>query len=356
MGDKKRYVLKILGIIVWSCLGMGTIVLLVAAMNKKNSMPCSAVDIQITGVKNNFFIDKQDVGVILGKYTNHKLVGKTVSSFNLAAIENELQKNEWIKRAEVYFDNNNVLKVSIIEREPIARVFNIDGSSFYIDTARVRLPLSSKFSARVPVFTNFPIENGMFSKADSNLLTGIRKLSEYIFHDPFWMAQVEQVDISSDRTFEIIPKIGNQVIVFGGSDNYSEKFNNLLMFYRKVESKTGWNKYSRLDLRYKGQVLGVKRGAEDIKMDSLRTKELMQLLVANALKQASDTVHNIQLVQPAEDNIIPTPVIEEPVTSFPVKNPIPEKPVSHPINKPGINKPITPIKQNPKPTTNNNDY
>ena len=344
MVEKSRYsIINILLLCTWVLIGMGTIVLLVAAINKKKLQRCQAVDIHITGVENNYFIDKKDVSNILGRFSNNKLVGRPIESFNLAAMEYTLQKNVWIKHAEIYFDNNDVLKVNVVEREPVARIFCNNGSSFYIDTARLRLPVSDKFSARVPVFTNFPTENIVLSKEDSNLLTGIRKISEFILRDSFWMAQIEQVDITAERTFEMIPKIGQQVIIFGDADNYHQKFNNLLLFYKQVESKVGWNKYSKINIMYAGQVIGEKRGVLEIKADSIRTIQLMKILVANALKQANDTIHTVQLVQQSEDNFIPAPMIEDTVRVEKERPLIrPPSPVTNlktdQVSKPGPNK------------------
>ncbi|MEJ7672207.1 MAG: hypothetical protein WKF59_05755 [Chitinophagaceae bacterium] len=85
----------------------------------------------------------------------------------------------------------------------------------------------------------------------------------------------------------------------------SEKFTNLLTFYKQVATKVGWNKYSKIDVQYKGQVVAVKRGVEDVVLDSLRTKQIMQNIVLNALKQANDSTKNIQLVQLPDENFIP---------------------------------------------------
>src|SRR5450755_2941343 len=104
MGDSKRYTfMKILVATTWTLIGIGTVVLLVAAVNRKKGECCRSVDIHITGVQNNYFIDKGDVSTILGKFSHVKLEGKPIHSFNLSAMENALQKNEWIKRAELYF-------------------------------------------------------------------------------------------------------------------------------------------------------------------------------------------------------------------------------------------------------------
>ena len=306
MSDKKRYnIKKMLVNAIWVVLGTGTVVLLVAAINKKDSNHCKAVEITIKGVQNNFFIDKNDVIQMLEKMSYGRLKGETITAFNLAGMEAILKKNEWIKNAELYFDNNDVLRINIMEREPIARIFNSSGNSFYIDSSITPLSLSTKFSARLPVFTSFPNDGKSFSRADSNLLYEIKNISLFLLQSPFWMAQIEQVDINPNRSFEMIPKIGNQIIVFGSGENYEDKFNNLLIFYKNVQSKVGWNKYSTLNVSYKNQVIGLKRDAKEIKMDSLRAIQVMKLLVANAQRQANDSSNNIQLVQPKDDNSIP---------------------------------------------------
>ena len=304
MPSKRYNIKKILTNTVWIILGMGTIVLSVAAMNKKNGHHCKAVEVTFKGVQHNFFIDKGDIINILGKMNFGTLKGKAITSFNLAGMETLLKKSEWIENAELYFDNNDVLRINIMEREPIARVFTSEGNSFYIDSSVTRLPLSEKFSARLPVFTNFTSSKHDLSKADSNLLREIKNLSLYILNDPFWMAQIEQIDITPERSFEMIPKIGNQLIVFGTADDYENKFQNLMIFYKSVQRKVGWNKYSKINVNYNNEVIAVKRDADEIKMDSLKTIQLMKLLVANAQKEA-DSLNSIQLVQPRDDNRIP---------------------------------------------------
>lgn len=302
MAAKKRYKLnKILTVSVWLILASGVIVLLVAAMSKKNTERINGVEIKISGIQNNYFIDKNEVMKILEKVNGKKIDRAQVKSLDLKRMETRLMKNDWIKKAELFFDNNKVLQVKVTEREPIARIFTVSGASFYIDSSLSRLPLSDKFSARLPVFTSFPTEVKVLKKQDSLLLNNIRILSEYINSHPFWMAQIDQLDITSDGNFELIPKLGNQVIRFGDAANYKQKFSKLLAFYKKVETHVGWNKYSILDIRYKNQVIGVIRDAAVIKSDSLKAAEIMKEIVSEAEKSANDS-SKIQLPQPQESN------------------------------------------------------
>ncbi len=292
---------KILTALVWILLGSGTVLLLVAAITKKNNDHCIKTVINISGVQNNFFIDKKDVLDILQKVNGGKLEQKPIRNFDLAGMETALQKDKWIRKAELFFDNNDVLQVRVSEREPIARIFMETGESFYMDSTLKRLPLSNKFSARLPVFTNFPTNVKAKTKRDSSLSGQIKALSEYIESHPFWMAQVEQIDITPEATFTLIPKLGNQIIDFGSAENYQQKFENLLTFYKQVESKAGWNMYSIIDVKYKGQVIGVRRGAAELKTDSLRAIQIMKSLIANAQKRSNDS-SSVQLRDAADDN------------------------------------------------------
>ena len=294
--NKRYYFKKILGIVTWVLVGAGMIVLLVAAITKKDNDLVSKVSIEIRGVQNNYFIDKEDVSQILEKVCQKRIEGAKMSSLNLTLMEETLEKDKWIGNAELFFDNNNVLQINISEKEPIARIISITGNSFYLGDHLEMLPLSDKFSARLPVFTNFPTDAIVLSKSDSALLQEIKVMSKYISTHPFWMAQIDQVDITPSNTFELVPKLGNQIIRFGSADFYEEKFNNLLAFYKKVQTRVSWNRYSVVDVQFRNQVVGVKRDAQEIKSDSLRAIQIMKNIIADAEKKSVND-STIQLEQ-----------------------------------------------------------
>jgi len=293
--NKKRYSIKnILLTTLWVTIGGAVAVLLVAGIRKKDAQHCQGVAIEIIGVDHNYFLDSTDILNSIMLIAKGNPTGKAVSSFNLRMMEKELQKNVWVKTAELFFDNNEMLQVVVHEREPVARVFTTTGSSFYIDRDDAMLPLSEKMIARLPVFTNFPSDRIVLSKADSSLLKDIKTISLEIQKDSFRMAMIEQVDITPQRNFEMMPKIGNQVIVFGDASAAEQKFEKLELFYKQIMAKAGWNYYSVINLQYKNQVVAKRRGAEDVSADSLRTLQVMQMVAINAEKQASDSSQTIQ--------------------------------------------------------------
>lgn len=397
MAFKKINIKKILVAMLWISIGAATIVLSVAAMKRQDETVCKGVEAEIHGVSNNFFIDKKDIEKIVNDYLGKNAKGTPIAGFNLREIENVIEKDVWVDNAELYFDRNGVLQVNVEEREPVARVFTRGGNTFYIDSATTMLPLSEKFSARLPVFTGFPSEARVLRAADSVLLSDIKRISIAIQKDSFLMAMIDQVDITAEKTFEIIPKLGEQQIVFGDGTDIEAKFKKLKMFYRDVITKSGWSKYSIINLQYKDQVVAKLKGKEDVAQDSLKTLQMMSYMAINAAIQAADSLKvaapgndnngvDLSLIQQSvqrddegvegENSPAPTiqvkdaapfinkpvpapavqPVVVKPVVR-PATKPAVKKPVvSKPATKPAVKKPIATPKQKPKAVMPKNDY
>ncbi len=251
---------------VWGILSLACVWLLIAAMQKKEHKICSDVKVTISAVNDQPFVKEEDVMQVLqnsGAVKNAEL-----AAINLRKAEEELKKNPWVSVAELFFDNNQVLHAKIEEREPVARIFTMQGNTFYIDSNLIHLPVCIGINAAVPVFTSFPSDKKILSAPDSMVLKEIKKIAQYIQRDSFWMAQVAQVDVTSHSSFELIPVMGNQVIELGDADNLDEKFSKLLAFYRQVWSKTGFEKYEKIDVQYKDQVVATRKGAAKYAADT----------------------------------------------------------------------------------------
>jgi cell division protein FtsQ len=118
-----------------------------AAIRNKNKDVCTDYHIVLNGARNNLFIDAKDIEQILMKALGGNIKGELVNSFNLHGLETKLKQNVWIEDAELYFDNRDVLHITIKEKEPVARIFTTEGQSFYIDSRGIKMPLSDKLSA-----------------------------------------------------------------------------------------------------------------------------------------------------------------------------------------------------------------
>ena len=282
--NTKATIRKILFVMLWVCIGGGMLSLLIAAIGKKNREDCTDYTIAIKGSAEKFFINADDIRKILRSGAGSELKGKKISEIDLKRLEQLLRNNIWIRKAEMWFDNKNVLHVEVYEREPIARIFTNAGNSFYIDSTERKIPLSDRMSARVPVFTGFP-DKKVYSAKDSLLFTDVKNLATYIKNDPFWMSQVAQVNITTERNFELSPVVGNHLVKLGNGKDIEKKFNRLMIFYKQVLAQKGFDSYSTIDVQYTGQVVGTKRGSEKNKVDTVMLKRRVDEMLKQMQKQ-----------------------------------------------------------------------
>lgn len=289
---------RVVGVIVWGVVGAGVLVLLVAAVRYRNNNTCKGFHIEISGPSANLFVDKKGIADLLISNGLGRNENRPIQSFNLRRLESTLEKNVWIEKAQLFFDNNGILRVNVVEREPAARVFTSDGGSCYIDSTGVQLPLQEKVQARLPVFTGYPAAKIRLQGRDSVLTRDILRLSDIIRRDTFWSAQVAQVNIRADRTFELMPEVGSHRVTLGDGSDIEGKFHRLFVFYREVLSRTGFDKYSRIDVSYAGQVIGIKKGSEQSRYDSVQGMNNIRQLILSAQQLQQDTLR--QNIRPLE--------------------------------------------------------
>jgi cell division protein FtsQ len=288
-------------VVVWCVAGGCMLVLLVAAIKQRNNKTCTGYRIDISGGAGTggTFIDKKEVENMLKGAGSAQWQGRPILSFDLPRMESVLEKNAWVGDAQLFFDNNGLLRVNIAERSPVARIFTTTGTSFYIDSSGKELPLSDKLRAELPVFTGYPAEKSRLHGADSAIAVQVRRLSAFIGKDPFWMAQIAQVDITPSKTFEMVPLVGDHLIAFGDGSGIEQKFHRLFIFYKEVSSRTGFDKYSRIDVQYEGQVIGTRRGSGETQTDSIQGMRNIRQLIRTAQQLPSDTARQ-QNMRPLE--------------------------------------------------------
>lgn len=285
----------------WSVLGLCCIVLLISAIKAKDNKACAAIDVKIDGVAQNIFIKKADVLDVLNQNNIH--TSQTLEDINLRKAEDQLEHNAWIKDAQLFFDNHQTLHVNISEREPIARVFTLNGNSFYIDSTGLRLPLTENATARLIVFTSFPSDKNILSKPYSIVLNDVKTLAQYINANKFLNEQTAAINITQQGTYEITPVVGNQIIRIGNADSLDEKFNKLLAFYQQVFSKVGFEKYSVIDVQYHGQVVATRRGEGYTISDTAKAMRQFKQADTKLNTVLNDTTYSAPIAKPHVDSI-----------------------------------------------------
>jgi cell division protein FtsQ len=228
-------------------------------------------EIVVVNEGNNAFLMDKDVAERL-KHNNIILEGLKRKDINANLIESLVLKMQEVKSASVHLNLDDTWRIRVELRQPIARIFNKNGESFYLDRDGKTMPLSPLYSARILPFTgNINDKMDFLSVEDIintdslktiKLLPQIYYLSEYVCNDPFLSALITQVDVDQNGDFVLTPLVGNQKIHFGSPYNkrvVEERFKKLQVFYKEALPYTGWSTYESISLKYKNQVVCKKR-------------------------------------------------------------------------------------------------
>lgn len=261
--------MQVLTISLWISIGGGITVLLISAVAKEQKNLCKEVVVEFEDQLPFRMLDEDEIIYTLWPAAKNTYpVGKPVLSIDLFALEKQLEKNPWIKEADLYVDQSKKLHLRVEQRKPVARLFTPEGSSFYIDDQYALLPVKLAAVVTLPVFTNFTQHVGGADAADTIMMKRIVSLSSFIQADSFWMAQVEQVNINSDKTFEVITQMGDQVVQLGLRNDWTKLFSKLKILYTRMSEEGNWSKYAEIDLQYKDQAVCIKRGTNYKVVDS----------------------------------------------------------------------------------------
>ena len=230
--------------------------------------PIADLQVHVEGGEGLHFIDEQ---AVRAEILDHgvAVLNAPTADVDVADIETRLRNIPAVAKAEAYHTMDGVLHVDVVQREPIVRVFNADGNSFYIDREGWTMPISSKYTARVLVVTGNLNEPGandgvhfVFaddSLAQASLSDDVHRLATFIVNDPFWKAMIDQVVVNSDHEFELVPRIGAQRILLGDATALAQRFEKLRIFYQKGIPKADWRRYDRIDIRFADQIVCTKR-------------------------------------------------------------------------------------------------
>lgn len=230
--------------------------LIVFTERMKGDIAVQDVRMKIENANENHFVDEADV-MNLMQWEQSTLVGASVSSLSLKAIENKIRLDPFIRDAELYSDPEGNLTVKVELRRPIARMVRPDGPDGYVAEDGTVMPVSDKFTSRVLLLSG-PYVPKMLRQEnlqDDQWGSQLMALLERINNDEFWKAQIAELDIDEKGRLTMYTQVGDEKIEFGTPDDMDTKFRKLEIFYKEILPRVGWNKYDRVNLEYAGQIV-----------------------------------------------------------------------------------------------------
>jgi cell division protein FtsQ len=239
------------------------VVTLMSAVREQKYLVCSSIHVDIDYNLGLSFLTTDQVTSKINDLSDGDVVGKTLPSLDLKAIEKGLLKDPYIGGVKIYIDHSHVLHAEITQKQPIMRVMNSDGVGYYLSDKNEKIPLCSTFTAHVPL-TIGNVETHDGTSRDSIVLSQLFALAKYLEQDTLVGALIDHSYVLPNGELEMYPKFGYHTIEFGRVDETTkEKFEKLKVFYTQGLAKVGWDKYKTINLKYHGQVVCQKSGKED---------------------------------------------------------------------------------------------
>jgi cell division protein FtsQ len=255
---------KLKKITIWSGLVLYFILISGFVSGKREAMLCNKVDIVISDSSSKRFLEKHDITDLLIR-NNLLSLGTNIASVNTSMVEEVMLGNSLIKQCNVYTTIDGALNIDLWQREPVVRIIDNKGKSYYLDLEGSVIAMSKRFTPHLLVvngniktpFNPQQIENIYHKKYNKSATTlrQIHRMALFIRGHDFWNAQVVQMYVDEKKEFEIVPRIGPHLIQLGPSENFEAKLEKLKVFYKEGLNKVGWNQYLKINLKYKDQIV-----------------------------------------------------------------------------------------------------
>lgn len=237
--------------VVFKSLGVGVVLTymafsLMAFRLDDRDIKCNDLAISIHGKLQ--LLTEDEIHQVLNDIQLHP-IGSSLSELYTNEIERFLEQNPVVKSARCYHTPDGQASLDLYLREPM---FLVSGKeNYYVDTEKKIMPVRTNRMAYVPLVTG---------RVTRSMATGeLFDFVYYIINDSFWNAQIAQIHVRDDLKVELVPRVGDAVILLGRLEQYPEKLEKVFRLYTEGFNVMGWNNYTLLDLQYKGQIVATKK-------------------------------------------------------------------------------------------------
>lgn len=202
--------------------------------------------IQFVG-EDNLFITPETVSKLLIQ-NQQSVTNKPKDIIDLNQLESALNSNPMIKQAQVFMSVDGLITAEIEQKKPIARVST--NASYYIDDTGSYMPLSTNFSARVPLVTG---------EVEKNDLANLYAVAEKVQADEFLKKHVVVIHQYPDKTIDFKLRSQDFTVHLGSVELMDKKINNLKAFYKKAMTDNMLSNYKVVNLKFDKQVICTKK-------------------------------------------------------------------------------------------------
>lgn len=212
--------------------------------------PYTLVDIVVDDTAHTGFVTHQDIEREIDSLPQRcsTIPRRQVNTYAISRHLNALRN---IESATVTALNDGSLRIRVVPMQPVARVFDADGSQHYVNRQGKRLTASVDYNVDVPV---------VFGRLDRHFpLSRLLPLLDYLKANPTTDRFVTAITITPTHDIIITPPMRGHVINLGDSHNLPDKWHRLETFYRQVMPRQGWEYYDTVSVKWRGQIVATRR-------------------------------------------------------------------------------------------------
>lgn len=212
------------------------------------------LEIDLKAVSGVYFVEEKEIdGIVKSAFPELK-AGLPLSEVPLSAIETRLGGHPFIKSVETFIGQKGILKVTINQHEPIARIARPAAADGYITTEGLIIPTSPSYTSRVLILEGAYAEQ-LMDQGSVDAMPELMPLIEFVTKDEFWSAQVSELEINKRDDIRLHQQVGKQVIEFGDALDIDSKFKRIEVLYKEILPRKGWNAYERISVKFKNQIV-----------------------------------------------------------------------------------------------------
>jgi cell division protein FtsQ len=242
-----------------SYLALGTVaavglLIIISATKSGSSKRCKGLVVQINNSSEQFLVTREDIEKRVTGFGNDPVDGKILDNIDLQKLEKRVLENKQIKACEAFTDLNGQLVVEVDPYVPVARVLGGGlRDDRYMDEDGVFFPVSRIHASKVPLLSGSFFETLKHLRSEKN--QDVKKLIDRIIRDPFWSAQITQLNIERNKETYLVPLLGDHKIEFGKPEKIESKLKKLMVFYKQILPKREWEDFKHISLKYENQIV-----------------------------------------------------------------------------------------------------
>ncbi len=258
---------RVLNYVIWGITLSAIAVLYGFSRVQYLNSPVSMLELSITGQQQGSFLDYNQTYTQLITTLNIDQM-PAVKALEVPAIKDQLSKNPYICRADVYTTLDGKIRVLLTEYQALLRVFTSAQQNFYIDHLGTLFPISEYHSERVmiangaipaiPFFEHQKIT--VYDKLlEENPIKDVYLLAIRLTNDSFLNLMIDQLFVRSNGEIELIPKIGHAGILIGDDKQIDKKLENVTHFFKEKAGSDELQHYSLINAKYINQIICTKK-------------------------------------------------------------------------------------------------